>query len=146
MTAVRALRAAGWAPERSMDVRRWHDTLGAEGFVLHPLAERVLASLGGLHVRPPVMVGAFRNSDIVFEPELAGSGMLDVAVNLKNMFGQEFYPVAEWITGSSVFLGSSGMVVDDHDVDILHVADTFEEALSVMLLANRELRVLHEYA
>jgi hypothetical protein len=143
--ALHALRGAGWTPARSVDIRPWHEVLGAEGFVLHPLAKRVLTNFGGLTVRPPVAVGTFRNGDILFEPVLAGSGMFDIAENLKQMFGQEFYPIAEWITNSTVFLGAAGMVVDDHDVDVVHVGDTFDEALRVMLLADRELRVLHEY-
>ncbi|MEU4481732.1 SUKH-3 domain-containing protein [Micromonospora sp. NPDC023966] len=144
--AVQALRAAGWAPDRSVDVRGWHEILGAEGFVLHPLARQVLENFGGLRVTPPVAVGAFRNSDILFEPELAGSGMFDIAVELKKMFGQDFYPIAEWITNSTVFLGSAGTVVDDHDVEVLHVADSFADALRVMLLADREPPVLHTYS
>ncbi|MDZ5446709.1 SUKH-3 domain-containing protein [Micromonospora sp. 4G57] len=144
--AVQALRAAGWAPDRSVDVRAWHEILGAEGFVLHLLARQVLENFGGLRVTPPVAVGAFRNSDVLFEPELAGSGMFDIAVELKKMFGQDFYPIAEWITNSTVFLGSAGMVVDDHDVEVLHVADSFEDALRVMLLADREPPVLHTYS
>jgi hypothetical protein len=143
--AIRALRAAGWLPQRSVDIQGWHRVLGGEGFLLHPLARRVLANFGGLRVWPPVSVGAFRNADILFEPALAGSGMIDIAENLKNMFGQDFYPIAEWITNSTVFLGSAGMVVDDHDVDVVHVADTFEEALNVMLMADRELPMLHEH-
>jgi hypothetical protein len=140
-----ALRAAGWFPERSVPTDQWHQVLGGEGFVLFDLAADILASFGGLEVPPAVMIGEFRNAPIFFEPELAGSGSLDVAHELRDMFGQEFYPIAEWITSSCVYVGSKGTVVDYHDVELLHVADSFEDALRVMLLADRTLPVLTTY-
>ena len=113
--------------------------------MLFDLAAEVLTGFGGLEVTPPVTHGEFENAPILFEPELAGSGSLDIAVELRTMFNQDFYPIAEWITSSCVYLGSAGKVVDYHDVELLSVADSFEEGLRVMLLADRALPVLRTY-
>lgn len=144
-SARSALLTAGWRPDRRIDVGQWHETLGAEGFVLSDLAMDVLTSFGGLEVAPPVMHGEFENAPVLFDPELAGSGSLDIAEELRGMFNQDFYPIAEWITSSCVYLGSAGKVVDYHDVELLSVADSFAEALHVMLMADRALPVLRTY-
>jgi SUKH-3 immunity protein len=143
--AREALITSGWSPDRQVPVERWHDVLGPEGFVLSPLVADLIGSLGGLEITPAVMEGDFLNAPILFEPELAGSGSFDVALELKDMFDQDFYPVAEWITSSCVYAGSRGKVVDHHDVELLDVADSFEDALRVMLLADRPLTVLRTY-
>jgi hypothetical protein len=143
--ALGALYESGWRPERSVSVDVWHDVLGAEGFVLHSMAREVLTGFGGLLVPTAVEVGAFRNGPILFEPELAGSGSLDIAHELRQMFEHDFYPIAEWITNSCVYLGSRGKVVDHHDVDLLGIGESFEAALHVMLLADRSLPVLRTY-
>lgn len=44
-----------------------------------------------------------------------------------------------------IYLGSNGMVVGYHDVELLLVADSFEDALHVMLMADRPLPVLRIY-
>ncbi|HZB28713.1 MAG TPA: SUKH-3 domain-containing protein [Streptosporangiaceae bacterium] len=144
-SAKEALLRAGWRPDRRVDVDQWHETLSAEGFVLFDLAADVLATFGGLEVHPAIMHGEFENAPILFEPELAGSGSLDIALELRTMFDQDFYPIAEWITSSCVSLGSAGIVVDYHDVELLSVADSFEEGLRVMLLADRTLPLLRAY-
>ncbi|GAA4240393.1 hypothetical protein GCM10022254_64840 [Actinomadura meridiana] len=102
----------------------------------------MVASFGGLQVAPAVMDGAFRNAPILFEPELAGSGSLDVTQTLHGEFGQDFYPIAEWITNSCVFLGSVGKVVVHHDAELLLVGESFGDALRVMLTADQVLPVL----
>ncbi len=45
------LRAAGWFPERNVDIELWRDRLEADGLVtMHSAAERFLAEFGGLAV------------------------------------------------------------------------------------------------
>jgi hypothetical protein len=140
-----ALTAAGWFPGRDVDPGRWHTVLGREGFVLRELTSAAVAGFGGLRVVPAVMNGAFRNAPILFEPELAGSGSLDIAHELRDEFGQDFYPIAEWITNGCVYLGSAGKVVVYHDTELLLVAESFGVALRVMLTADQALPVLKVY-
>nr|WP_255666339.1 SUKH-3 domain-containing protein [Myxococcus sp. AS-1-15] len=45
------LRAAGWTPERNVPVGDARAALLREGVTIHPVAERVLRSLGGLTLR-----------------------------------------------------------------------------------------------
>ncbi|MDY7226039.1 SUKH-3 domain-containing protein [Hyalangium rubrum] len=55
-----SLRSAGWAPERSAPVEPARQALLQEGVVLHPVAEQVLQSLGGLSLRSGPERGARR--------------------------------------------------------------------------------------
>lgn len=138
----RVLEASGWSPNRRVSIEAWNSVLRAEGYQLSPLAEEVLRGLGGLRVRP-VFTGNYVH-DLLFEPELAGSGAYDIAEEFENRFGQQFYPIAEWISNACVFLGDHGKVVSYDDIERLDIADTFTEALDVLLLGIREPRVIPE--
>lgn len=137
---VAILRAAGWSPDRRVDIDPWQQVLGGEGYHLSDLVAEVLGSLGGLQVRPTVP-GPYA-APLLFEPVLAGSGALDVAEDFEARFGQRFYPIAEWISNSCVFLGERGKVVSYDDIELLDIADTFPAALDVFLLAAAEPTVL----
>ncbi|WP_164000769.1 SUKH-3 domain-containing protein [Pyxidicoccus caerfyrddinensis] len=48
---LKLLREAGWAPERDVPAEEARAALSRAGITLHPAAERVLRSLGGLTLR-----------------------------------------------------------------------------------------------
>lgn len=139
--AVRSLlEAAGWRPGRTVPVDAWDEVLRREGHLLSPLAAEILTGLGGLEVHPGP-AAKFRQP-LLFEPELAGSGAYDIAEQFEAQYGQSFYPIAEWISASVVYIGHLGKVVSYDDIERLDIADSFAEALEVILLGVREPRVL----
>ena len=137
---LKALQASGWTPDRRTPVEQWDQVLRSEGYYLSDIAREVLESLGGLRIHP-VRKGPY-TADLLFEPELAGSGAYDIAEELEGLFHQRFYPVAEWISNSCVFVGEKGKVASYDDIETLDIADSVGEALDVMLLASRSPRVM----
>jgi SUKH-3 immunity protein len=134
------LRASGWHPDRYVAVDAWNAVLSAEGYHLSATAEGVLSALGGLRVKP-AFSGEYAH-DLLFEPELAGSGAYDIAEEFEARYGQRFYPIAEWISNACVFLGEHGKTVSYDDIERLDIADTFPEALDVLLLGTRKPQVI----
>ncbi|MDX8048573.1 SUKH-3 domain-containing protein [Lentzea sp. BCCO 10_0798] len=134
------LEAAGWYPGRNVSIEAWDDVLRSEGHRLSPAAKEVLTSLGGLTVTPSP--AAKYGERLHFEPELAGAGAYDIAERFEVLFGQTFYPIAEWVSNSIVYLGDRGKVVSWDHVEPLDIADSFTEALDVMLVGTRDPRVL----
>lgn len=134
-TVERALRDAGWSKERCISIDGWDQLLGAEGFQLSASSREVLETLGELRVRP-VATGRYSHP-LLFEPVLAGGGSFDIAGYFADRFTQTFYPVAEWISNACVFVGDRGTVVSYDDIEMLHIADSFQEALNVMILSSR---------
>ncbi|MEV6907738.1 SUKH-3 domain-containing protein [Amycolatopsis sp. NPDC051071] len=136
----RLLEGSGWSRDRRVSIGAWDAILRGEGYRLSPCAEEILRGLGGLRVRP-VGTGPYTH-DLLFEPELAGSGAYDIAEQFEEQFGQRFYPIAEWISNACVFLGDAGKVVSYDDIERLDIADTFADALDIILLGVREPRVI----
>ncbi len=139
---VRALVASGWSRDRQVSVDAWQRVLAREGYVLSDVAGAVLRSFGGLEVRP--LVRGPYSHPLLFEPVLAGGGAYDVAAEFEALFGQRFYPVAEWITNACVFVGEAGTVVSYDDVEWLEIADSFGAALEMMLAGSGTPRVIRE--
>ncbi|GLZ31964.1 hypothetical protein Lesp02_41520 [Lentzea sp. NBRC 105346] len=137
---VAALEASGWTRDRRVDIEQWDAVLSVEGYHLSDVARELLESLGDLRVQP-VFEGEYRSS-LYFEPEAAGAGAIDIAEELEGLFGQRFYPLAEWISASCVFVGEHGKVASYDDVEMLDIGDTVNEGLEVMVLGTRAPRVI----
>ncbi|KAA2265096.1 hypothetical protein F0L68_05395 [Solihabitans fulvus] len=137
---VRALTASGWEPGRHVDVEPWDRVLRSEGYHLSELVRDLLESLGGLRVHP-VGQGEYRAA-LLFEPELAGSGAYDIAEELEDMFHQRFYPVAEWISNSCVFVGERGQVASYDDIEMLDLGNTVNDAVELIVVCSRPPRVI----
>lgn len=141
--ALEVLLDAGWTPERRVPTDRWDDVLIAEGFHPSDIASALLAQLGGLQVTPPRDAGAaFANEGILFDPVLAGTGSVDIAERLTVLTGQDFYPLAEWVAASCVYVGSEGCMCGYRDGEIFGIGESVREGLRVMLLADAPLTVL----
>jgi hypothetical protein len=111
--------------------------------VLSDLASDILSQLGGLRVSPPaVPAAAFENEAVLFEPVLADTGSADIAMRLHELTGQTFYPLAEWVSASCVYIGSEGRVCDHRHGEILSVGENLYEGLRVVLPAERPLEVM----
>ncbi|GLX99126.1 hypothetical protein Hesp01_70760 [Herbidospora sp. NBRC 101105] len=140
-----ALVAAGWSPERKVDAGQWVRPLTGEGYRAHPLAEEILAAVGGLSIEPVNMVGPnFTNDEPYnFDPIAAGSGQRSLAAEVEGVLGGNFFPIGEWLSYSSVFVEAGGMVIATGMGWIWKLGSTFEESLELAVCANRPLLCLH---
>ncbi|MFJ2754819.1 SUKH-3 domain-containing protein [Nocardioides sp. NPDC087217] len=140
-----ALAAAGWTPERKIDIKGWVEPLEAEGYRLHPLAEEVLARVGGLTIDPIRECGPnFANDEpYSFDPLAAGVGQRALAAEIEDLLGGQYFPVGEWLSYSSVFVEAGGRVVAAGMGWIWELGATFEESLQLAIGADRPLVCLH---
>ncbi|MBD2818555.1 SUKH-3 domain-containing protein [Streptomyces parvulus] len=105
-----ALVASGWSAGRKVDTGQWVEQLEAEGYRSHPMAEEILAAVGGLSIDPVNRVGPnFGNDEPYnFDPLAAGSGQRDLAAEVESILGGDYFPIGEWLSYSSVFVEVGG--------------------------------------
>ncbi|WP_157432784.1 MULTISPECIES: SUKH-3 domain-containing protein [unclassified Actinoplanes] len=139
------LEVSGWSTERDVDIAHWVEQLKLDGFDAHGLALEVLRSFGGLSIAPVREDGPnFSNDDpLNFDPAAGGFGQRSLASEVESILGGNFYPIGEWLSHSSVFVESGGMVVATGMGWIWGLGDTFEDALQLAVCANRPLRCLY---
>ncbi|MFG2146855.1 SUKH-3 domain-containing protein [Streptomyces sp. NPDC048696] len=142
---LEALSASGWSAQRSVDTSQWVEPLESEGYRVHPLAEEVLATMGGLSIEPINRVGPnFTNDEpFNFDPLAAGSGQREMAMEVEGILGGSYFPLGEWLSYSSVFVESQGRVIATGMGWIWELGSTFEEALELTVCADRPLVCLH---
>ncbi|MFD3514186.1 SUKH-3 domain-containing protein [Streptomyces sp. NPDC058657] len=140
-----ALVASGWSADRRVDTGQWLKPLQAEGYRAHPLAEEILATMGGLSIQPVNRVGPnFSNDEPYnFDPFAAGSGQRDLAEEVESVLGGDYFPVGEWLSYSSVFVETAGRVVAAGMGWIWELGSTFEDSLELAVRGNRPLICLH---
>ena len=142
---VAALVGAGWSPGRSVDTSAWVQTLEFEGYRLHPAADEVLVSMGGLVIPPINSKGPnFENGDpFNFDPISAGASYRDMALEIEEVLGGSYFPIGEWLSYSSVFMESGGRVVATGMGWIWGMGETFEDALRLAIFSDRPLVCLY---
>jgi hypothetical protein len=114
--AEKVLLAAGWTPERQVDPSYWTDVLQTEGYVFSPAAEQILASFGGLAVRPPTRPElSVQCSRFHFDPVASSSGEFDRFEDWEALAQRPLAPIGEvglWIlcadADGGVYIGSHG--------------------------------------
>ncbi|MEV6873323.1 SUKH-3 domain-containing protein [Amycolatopsis sp. NPDC051128] len=142
------LRVAGWTPDREIDISAWEAELGSQGYHLTDIAAESLRSFGGLEIGPVNTEGPnFSNDEpLNVDPILAGSGHFALAEELSQELGDVWYPFAEWLSSSSVFVGASGHVVATGLGWIWELGESVEDAIRFALMADHPLRCLRVLA
>ncbi|MFK0249384.1 SUKH-3 domain-containing protein [Amycolatopsis azurea] len=142
---LRALALSGWSTGRKVDAGQWVKPLEDEGYRAHPLAEEILAAVGGLSIEPVNRVGPnFGNDEPYdFDPLAAGSGQRDLAEEVEGVLGGNYFPIGEWLSYSSVFVEAEGRVVAAGMGWIWELGSSFEHSLELAVCANRPLICLH---
>jgi hypothetical protein len=142
--SVEALRRAGWHEDRQADVSEWVEQLAGQGYLINDMARQVLTLFGGLSVEPVNEVGPnFENGEpLNFDPIDAGFGHHVLAEELHESLGGNWYPIAEWISFSSVFVEDSGWTVATGLGWIWELGKSIAEAIDLALLARRPLLCL----
>ena len=143
-SVLQVLNAAGWTPDRKINISAWVEELGPQGYNLSDVAAQSLRSFGGLELGPINMEGPnFGNDESLnIDPILAGSGHFALAEELSRELGDEWYPFGEWLSSSSVFIGASGHVVATGLGWIWELGTSIEDAIELAVMANRPLRCL----
>ncbi|MGV9425202.1 SUKH-3 domain-containing protein [Streptomyces sp. NPDC003656] len=92
-----ALVVSGWSAGRKVDPGQWVVPLEGEGYRSHPLAEEILAAMGGLSIEPVNPVGPnFSNDEPYnFDPLAAGSGQRGLGTEVEGVLGGDYFPIGE---------------------------------------------------
>lgn len=138
------LEAAGWTPERAIDISAWTDELGSQGYRLSEVVSAALRSFGELSIGPINTQGPnFTNDEpLNVDPILAGSGHYALAEELERELAGSWYPFGEWLSYSSIFVNSSGWTVATGMGWIWELGTSIEDAIEFALMAHHPLRCL----
>lgn len=141
---IAELEAAGWMPDRAVDISAWVDELGAQGYRINDLVASALRSFGGLEIGPINTEGPnFSNDEpLNIDPILAGSGHYELAEELEHELGGAWYPFGEWLSYSSVFVSQNGWTVATGMGWIWELGASVEDAIEFALMAHHPLRCL----
>lgn len=135
-----ALKDRGWFEGRAVDLTEVVATLTALGYKVDNDAKDILGSLLGISVDPIVVDGHFKNDEpLVIDPIGVGRRGFGEASELENLLGTSFLPLGWWLCRSHVFFSSSGIVVAYSPGVVWHLGTNLDEAIDLMLLANRPL-------
>jgi hypothetical protein len=125
------LAAAGWNPSRKVDPRPWIRLLEAEGFCCFDQAEQILASVGGLVLRPPERSDrAFLPQPIRFDPMYIASGEFDRMAEFERLAEEPLFPLACAFDHMMMLIGVSGCTHLGHMGELYLAGQSFEEALN----------------
>ena len=141
---VAALHAAGWSPDRAVDVRHWADWYAREGYADPEPALAILRSFGGLTIVPPDRPeAAYGSGPMRFDPEWAATGEQERIADREAALGKALWPLGEWTGEFVLLLAGDGCVYAETTSHVLKLGVTFPDALRSLLRADaRPERVL----
>ncbi|GAA2163167.1 hypothetical protein GCM10010403_01790 [Glycomyces rutgersensis] len=117
------------------------EELRLQGYDLSQVADSALRSFGGLEIMPSNEFGPNFSNDapLIVDPILAGSGHRVLAEELERELGGSWYPFAEWLSGSSVFIRGDGWTVATGLEWIWELGTSLESAIEFAVRAHRPL-------
>ncbi len=123
---LRALEEAGWFEGRSVDVSEWVNRLGAAGFEISELAQKIWAEYGGLVISSIVEE---RPSELRIDPVDGCIDSLDEALILSEKLNDRFSPLGMWSVQFRTYIGGGGMVIAVGPGTLWHLGSSFESTL-----------------
>ncbi|WP_442904688.1 SUKH-3 domain-containing protein [Glycomyces sp. MUSA5-2] len=141
LPTLRALHDVGWSEDRQVDITPWMNELEPQGFISSSVSKAALSSFGGIEIPPLNTTGPnFSNDEaLVVDPILAGSGHHVLADELSEALGGDWFPFAEWMSGSSVFIDRTGRVVATGMDWVWHMGVSVNEAIEFVVRAHQPL-------
>ncbi|GAB0102575.1 hypothetical protein JMUB6875_15430 [Nocardia sp. JMUB6875] len=139
--------AAGWTPERRIDVTGWGEHLDDQGYFMSSPAVNILESFGNLVLRPPDFPEALWGADpIFFDPLEVGDRMRERYADLEARIGHRMTPLAANSSGtSSLLILDDGRVVSDDVLGLRLLGSAFPEAVDLVLRRYRRPDFLVRY-
>ncbi|MFJ4657989.1 SUKH-3 domain-containing protein [Nocardia sp. NPDC088792] len=144
---ARAITDSGWLPSRRIDITTWVERLEAEGYNVSPSAVAILQNFGDLALHPPAIPEAlWPASPLFFDPIDVGHGMYERYIDLESAIGHRMTPLAADSAGTTfVLILDDGRVVSDSVQGLYLLADTFPDALDLLLRRHRTPDLLLAY-
>lgn len=131
-----ALEKSGWSPQRKVEVAHWVVQMEGAGFVMNTNARDVLASFGGLVVRPEFKgVRAYMPAVVRFDPALLRHD--GRPLRLEQSLGITLSPVGECLHDSAFFIGDDNRLYAGWSGLWMRLGDDFEDSLKTLVLADK---------
>ncbi|MFJ3502060.1 MULTISPECIES: SUKH-3 domain-containing protein [unclassified Streptomyces] len=139
--AVRdSLEAAGWHPDRRVDISRWVNMLEERGFRLNPLALQIWENLGGLTIRSSPVRDP--GSSLYVDPVDACVDAPEESEELADVYGASFSPLGMWSIQYRSWISESGRVLAIGPGIVWELGKTFPEALHFVVIGESPPRLL----
>jgi hypothetical protein len=139
------LRAAGWSPDRAVNIDEWVTRLRQDGNHVSPVAEAILERFGGLELRHRLDGGASR-FDLSLNPA-TWYGERDRVLDIEQVLTSPACPLGEFSGDAMLAVLEDGRVVSAFGGDMNLVGDDWSRALDLITLGRGEfLPLAKDYA
>ncbi len=141
---VRAtLENAGWHERRVFSFDDWITRLEADSFHVVEPALTWFSTLGGLTITPPAREDAsFGSGQFTIDPLWAATGESSRIHCRETTLGQHLTPIGEWSGEYILLVAADRTVFAETTVEVLWMGDSFEDALTRLILADTPPRVV----
>jgi hypothetical protein len=114
-----------------------------EGYPSLPVANDVLAEIGGLTVHPMKFQGPnFPAAEFVIDPLLGGWGQLHFAADVSEIIHEELFPLGEWRNDMLVLVSRSGGLYAIGPYGTWRIAGTVEEGINRIVCVDTPVEIL----
>lgn len=129
----------GWSPGRIIDQSKWIRDFDAAGWhPVFPIAENILATLGGLYIQPKTGEGCqYASSPITFDPSLEESAELDDIKYWEDKFGFQSYPIGMTDDEIRLVVTDSGEILGVFSDMLFSYGTTLNDSFHCLVLADR---------
>lgn len=134
------LRAAGWSPDRTVDIDEWVATLRRDGNHVSPAAEAILKGFGGLELRHR-LDGGLSRYDLSLNPA-TWYGERDRVLDIEDVLKSPACPLGEFSGEAMLAVLEDGSIVSAFGGDMNLVGDSWSSALDLITLGRGEFRRL----
>jgi hypothetical protein len=131
--AERSLRAAGWSPERIVDIGEWVKALREDGNTVFPRAESILESFGGLLIRARTYGGLRQSFDV--DPS-HWVGMRDIISDTEEVLGCHVFPLGQLSGDAMLAVLDDGRIISEFQGYVDLLGENWSSALDHLTLGK----------
>ena len=130
--AEEVLRAAGWTPERQVDITEWTDALRRDGVEVSPHAEAILRKFGRIRLGHRGRGGPSRQDFSVDPTSWLGEG--EHVRDIEAAIGHRLSPLGETMGAAMLGVLDDGAVIAEMDGDVVQIGRSWRDALDYLIL------------
>ena len=135
IAVISALVSAGWREGRVFDESKWVQFLESQEFIINGEARRLWREYGGLHIKSDS--SREPSSSLKVDPIDSSSAVPDDAISLERIYGENYSPIGFWSNQFPAYIAASGRVVAIGPVTDWELGESFESALSFIVIGGR---------
>jgi hypothetical protein len=130
--AEAVLRAAGWTPDRRVDITGWVEGLSRDGIEVFPHTEAILRNFGRLRLGHKLRGGPSRQ-DFSVDPT-TWLGEDEHIRDIETAIGRRLNPLGETMGAALLGVLDDGAVIAEMDGDVVEIGTSWREALDYLIV------------